>query len=511
MNLKNILILAGLIMPASISYAQYTEDALTFSQTEQGGTARIKALGNAQTALGGDISSLAGNPAGLGLFTRSELSFTPEFTNFKSGSTYLNTQSSLQKDKAGLNQLGIVFTIPQTRLKGQDLKTGFLSLNLGISYNKTANYNYTTNYSGVNPRSSFADYVASLADKYLVSGAPTPTSSPFEEGSLEEMAYQNFLIEYNSQGYFAAPNVNNNQRNTTMYSGSQSETNFGLSGNFSNKVYIGASLGLASLNYKSDREFIESGNIRTFAGQDPDFTGGKYRLDYFTTQETEGSGINLKLGLIYKATQNVRFGFGFISPTWYSLKDTYSENLNTSYTKSNGSAIPAYTNPRSIYDTDYSLRTPYKVNAGLAFLGKKGLITADAEFVDYASINFNSSEYELNIEQNRNIKKMYKGAFNFKTGGELKLNPVALRVGFSSAGNPYENARFNLNTYSAGIGYRLSNFFIDLTFVSAVSKFDSKPYDIKATYADYNFTGSGEIAAMENTRNNVFATVGLRF
>src|SRR4051812_27254983 len=85
------------------SYAQYTNDALRFSQTQFGSTSRFKATGNAGTAVGGDLSSLGGNPAGLGLFTKSEFSLSPEFVNYSTQSAFLNEKTKAQTDKLNVN------------------------------------------------------------------------------------------------------------------------------------------------------------------------------------------------------------------------------------------------------------------------------------------------------------------------------------------------------------------------------------------------------------------------
>ena len=48
----------------------YFEDALRFSQSFPAGSARIMAIGGTQWSLGGDVSNIAGNPAGLGFFQK---------------------------------------------------------------------------------------------------------------------------------------------------------------------------------------------------------------------------------------------------------------------------------------------------------------------------------------------------------------------------------------------------------------------------------------------------------
>ncbi len=512
MKLKIFILLTGIALPVSL-FAQYTEDALRFSQTEQGTSSRIKALGGAQTAVGGDLSSLASNPAGLGLFTKSEFNFTPEFSNNSAHSKYLNNSVIADQSKAGVNQLGLVIYSPKRRYKGQDVNRGLISVNFGASVNKTNNFNAAVDYSGVNPRSSFADYLADLSNNYLANGDPATNSSALPAGSLEKMGYNNFLTEYNSSGYFPTTSLNNSQRNQVYHSGSQTEVNFGLASNFSNELYLGASLGLSSLHYEADREYSEAGNNQSYAGQDPDFTGGKYDLLFRSNQVTEGSGINLKLGLIYRAAPGVRFGLSFISPTWYTITDTYSEALDTRYTRSNGTAIlPAYTNNDEIYDTDYSLRTPYKTTAGLAVtMNNMALLTGDLEYVDYSSIKFGNSDYDLERSTTRDIRDRYKAAVNYKLGGELKLNPVSLRIGYNRTGNPYRHTEYSQNTYSGGVGYRSKNLYIDLTYARSAYNTTSRPYIISSTYNDFSVTGSGEAADIKNQRDNVYATIGFRF
>src|ERR1700754_2946273 len=81
MKVKYLLTAVAIVALAQHSFAQYSQDAVLFSTGQTGTTSRIKAIGNAETAIGGDLSSISGNPAGLGFFTKSELSVTPEFNS----------------------------------------------------------------------------------------------------------------------------------------------------------------------------------------------------------------------------------------------------------------------------------------------------------------------------------------------------------------------------------------------------------------------------------------------
>ena len=505
MKLRSIFIVAGIVLASNSLYAQYTSDVLRFSQPEQGATARFKGLGGAQTALGGDISSLSGNPAGLGFFTKSEFTFTPEFNNFKVGSEYLGNSQSSSKSKAGINQVGAVFYSPVNKTKGSDLNNGWVSVNFGIGYNKTNNFNQSTTYGGKNTKSSMADYFANLAGN-------TPTTS-LVQGSLEDMAYSNFLIEYDPSGYFPTTALNNTQQNVVTRSGSQSEVNIGMAGNYGNKLYLGVSLGLTNINYTSDIAFTENGNNLTYAGQDPVFVNGTYSFGYNSIQQTKGNGVNVKLGLIYKPVNELRLGLNFTTPTWYSLTDNFSENLNTKFRRADGTNIPEYTNPLSNYNAEYSLRTPYKVSGGAAYiLGNSGLITADVEYVDYSSIHFSSNFATEQTNTNRDIAALYKGNFNYRAGLELKVvDQFMVRGGYSYSGSPYKNLDFTTQAYSGGLGYRFDNYSLDVTYRHTKWDSTNSPYTISSDYPDYSFTGAGPTANLKNSADNVFLTFGVRF
>ncbi|NEU07962.1 hypothetical protein GZH53_06520 [Flavihumibacter sp. R14] len=512
MNFKKLFLLTALIAAGGQTFAQYASDALLFSQFQQGASSRFKAMGSAQTAVGGDIGSLSSNPAGLGLFTKSEFNVSADFSNRQVDAQYLGINLTAEKGHLGLDQIGGVIYNSISRPKGSDPKTGLLSFNYGASYNKTNNFNSTIEYTGTNPRSSMADYFSDLASFYLSGGDPATNNNALPINSLERMAYDNFLIEYDPGGYFPSTSLNNDQRNLVYRTGSQSEVNFGAGANYSNKFYFGASLSLASLNFNSDRQYTEGGSNRTFPGQQPEFIGGTYNLGYNSNQITSGTGFNAKVGMIYRATKDVRVGFNIISPTWFQISDSFSESLDTRYTRADGNSIPPYTNSPQTYDTDYNLRSPFKVNGGLsAIINKQGLLSADIEYVDYSTIHFDSGDPITDQNTNEDIRDLYKAAVNFRVGGEYKFNSMMLRAGYNHIGTAFKNLDVTADILSAGIGYRTNQFYIDLTYQNASNNNTSTPYVISSDYADYEITGAGEVATLKNTSNNVFLTIGTRF
>ena len=69
--------------------AQNEVDALRYSTQNLSGTARYSAMGGAFGSLGGEFSTLSSNPAGIGMYQFSELTFTPSL-NLNATKSYYN-------------------------------------------------------------------------------------------------------------------------------------------------------------------------------------------------------------------------------------------------------------------------------------------------------------------------------------------------------------------------------------------------------------------------------------
>src|SRR5690606_37366155 len=131
MNLRKLLLAGLLISGSGVVHAQYVEDGMRFSQSETGATARFKAMGNAQTALGGDLSSISGNPAGLGFFNTSDAAISFGYFGNLNKSTYYDTTIDQQDGYMGISQLGAVFNLPTRRFANQSTTQGWLNFNMG--------------------------------------------------------------------------------------------------------------------------------------------------------------------------------------------------------------------------------------------------------------------------------------------------------------------------------------------------------------------------------------------
>jgi len=496
MRFRILLSMAAIVAATGELHAQYSADALRFSQTQSSSTARFKAIG-AQTGVGGDLSSIGSNPAGIGLFTRSEFSFTPEFNSYNADASYLGKTTIGKKDQLGLAHAAVVWNSTVSKPRGAKLDEGWISFNFGIGYNRTKAFGDNILFSGTNTQTSIADYYAQLATTNY--GAPNSLPS----GSLERMAYDNYLIGYDKGNgqYFPETDVNNVQTKNDLRTGSQGEFNFAFGANYSNQFYVGASIGIASINYTSSANYKEKGYNVTERND--------YDMSYRQSQITKGSGINAKLGAIYRPVPTVRLGATIESPTWYTIDDSYSEVLDTKYGKNKVDS--QFLNNDETYDFSYKLRTPLKVSGGIGvFINDQGFISADVDYVDYSTINFstvqNYDDPEVILDNNREILNNYKSAINYRLGAEYKFDKLMLRAGYGVQGNPYkslDNDRFKTSTYSGGLGYRFNDIYIDMTYQQIVYNSDIKPYTLNP--------GNSPLASIKNTRNNVFLTVGKRF
>jgi len=483
--------------------AQYSQDAIRFSGAQTGATSRIKALGNANVAVGGDLTSIGGNPAGLGFFTKSELSITPEFNMNKVSSDFLGQSSKGSRNDANLNNASVLFFSKLNKAPGQDKTKGWLSVNFGASYNRTNNFYQKTYYSGINSSSSIADYYAALGNTALDNNYSL-------NGYLEGWAEAQKLITLNSAGnYEATTTLEGTQSNTIVSTGGQSDLNFSFGANYSNKFYIGAGFGITSLRYNSTSNFVEDNFQYNNLNQD-------FVSTYTRDQVTRGNGFNGRLGFIYKPIETVRIGATFTTPTWYTIDDNSYEGLSTVY--KGGNNYRANNGYSDTYPSSYRLRTPLKVAGGIAvFAGKLGFITGDVEYVDYSSTKLSNNtddDYGIDFTQDNNdIKRLYKSAVNARVGLEARLNSsVLLRGGYGIQGSPFKegvipeddtNNRYGTTTtVSGGLGYRFGQYYIDATFVHLNNATKQYPYEIGDLSPD---------ARVVNKNNNVFVTLGLRF
>lgn len=497
------------------SNAQSLDDALTLSREDAGGSARIKGLGNTQTALGGDISAINGNPAGLGFFSRSDISVTFNYLGNKNKTLYEGMNSNSKKDNFGIDQAGVVFHFPTSNYRSN---SGWQNFNVGLSYNKTQNYNNKLAYEGINNNTTI---VNALSD--IMSGS---FGTDFAGSNIVEQ------FEDPENGYFplAKETGEKNQYNEMITRGNRSKTAIAFGSNYNNRFYIGATLGITSFRYEKNTQFIENGWTKSrneILADNPnsdyadpskpayDFVEASYELFDNFSQVSEGSGIDVKLGMIFKPSTDWNIGLTINTPTWTTVKEDTRAYTDIDYYDNETAKDPFSSYNSDFYDSgvDYNLTTPWKFGLGLSKFFNRGLITADMEYVTYNTMRYSTANNSINNSYdnlNRDIKDFYKNAVNFRVGGEyLFTNTLSGRAGFNYFGNPYKGDIDDENySGSLGLGVKLTNtLYMDLALVHQVSSYKQVAYAINESF----WNAPSPVASIDHKRTSGILTIGAKF
>lgn len=511
--MKKCFLIAALLFGAVIaSFAQSPEDILRYSYFQQQGTARSIAIGGAMGSLGGDISALYVNPAGLGMYRTSEIVISPGFAMNNNKATFRGSGFNTNKTGFGLGTTGAVFgnSSPYSRNRSE-------AFSIGIS--QTANFNNTLTYKGLNDFSSYSEQFSEEAARSGYSNFDAILNDPaYAFGT--SLAIDTYLIDTFNNGSaikghpeFILENGGAlNQQKTIKTSGGIYEIGLGYAANANDKFYYGVSLGIPIVSYTRNTYFKESD------ATDSANNGFNYS-EWNDKLTTNGVGFNAKIGIIYKPVSQVRLGITVHTPSFYVLTDRESANMTTDIEE----GAPYQSNSTRFVDggigsTRYLSNSPWKFIASASYVinevndvtKQKGFVTADVEYNTYSSGSFSSSDAQT-AEDNSYydalksiIKASYKNAFNLRLGGELKFNTLMVRLGGAYYGNPYKDSELssNITQLGGGIGYRNKGIFIDLGYTYVMHKDVNFPYrlqDKANTFATY-----------KNNQSNVLLTVGFK-
>lgn len=491
--MKRTIIFISLTLLCVLSYSQTLYDGLKTSTYDISGTARYSSMAGAFGALGGDASSIKDNPAGLGIYRKSEISFTTDFLTQNMKSDWNGKSSTDTKTSSGFNNFSYIMALPTWR--NESGTKGLLSSNFSFSYNKLKNFDRNLNINSNSVNSSMTDYFAYFTgnltnsalewDNYPQNG----NSSPFDNVDLpwmSVMAHYGRLIRPYNNGWESL--LNSGEKVTPSYKlneyGKINEYSVGWSGNFSNRVYLGATLNLQSIDYNSTSTYNEEfGN-----------NGGMTLVnDLFTT----GNGVNVNVGAIVVPADFMRIGIAFHSPVIYKLTTTNYSTLTFNTTVDGRLESPSF-------NKDYEFKTPMVLNLSTAFiLNSKGLFSIEyvlTNFKNAKMMDQNGSTLDYQYDNN-DIKDMLNNSNTIKIGGEYKLTDnFALRAGyaFTSAITKPDATKWmvpttvrtdpefflhnSTNYLTAGVGYRSSGWFIDFGFMHKLLNESYYAFNSKGLY-----------------------------
>ncbi|MBK7938606.1 MAG: hypothetical protein IPJ82_16655 [Lewinellaceae bacterium] len=476
-------------------FSQAVTDVLRYSVLRPGGTGRFMGVGGAMGALGADFGTLSTNPAGLALFRTDELSITPGLKFTHTDATLPGGETDEEDRSAfGFDNLGLVFN---TTPRASRWKT----FNVGLGFNRQNNFNQSVFYQG-DGNGSIMNSFFEDAQSTFGQGGTEEDLYPFTSGlawQANAIYFQDNALTYDFAGFENA-SVDRSQTLNTF--GSMNEMLISFAGNYDEKLMVGVTIGVPFVNYRLEGEYIESDPGGDVDGNVPYFGG----LTYTELLRTEGVGVNLKMGVIYKVNQAVRLGVAVHTPTSLGLTDSYSNTFAYSYGDGSGS-YDGETLFSPDGTSDYRLRTPWRaIASGAVILKKYGFISADLEWVDYGANHYNltgnapTNDDEIyERELNREIQSTYQPAMNIRLGGELVLDNFRARAGLNLNGKPEEGATGFNTAYSAGIGVRMESFFLDLGYRRFNGQGSILPY-----------VGAPEVKT-DVTSSDVVLTLGFKF
>jgi hypothetical protein len=477
-------------------FAQNVDDALRYSQIFYSGTARFMSMGGAFTALGGDISSLSQNPAGIGVFRSSELTISPQLFHIKTSAGFKGNSSS-DLYNFNLGQAGIV-----SNIISNENESGLITLNIGYSFNKTNNLNQSMLIQGIGSSGSMADYWAGKSNGFFkneLRNDPPNTGLPFDTWIIDTLPGSNtqYGTVFSNYGDNPPSVYGQNIRRLVSYQGYTGEHAISIGGNYSNKIFFGATFGISTLKYTSHFEHLESTDI-AMPSKFENFT-------YTDHYENSGTGYSLKLGAIIKPVEALRIGIAFHSPTYFRINEYFYENMTSNFT--DGGKYEFHNDPQRY---SYALTTPFRVLTGVALQVQKiALLSIDYEFVDYSTAKYSETGdgYDYG-PKNLYIKNSLKSASNIRLGGELRFQNLYLRSGYGYYGKAFrageDNQNLDYRSISFGTGFRERNISIDFAYTN---------YKSAQVYVLYPGDSNFEPAIADlNTRKNIFTiTLGYKF
>jgi long-subunit fatty acid transport protein len=257
--------------------------------------------------------------------------------------------------------------------------------------------------------------------------------------------------------------------------------------------------------------FRENANLYEFDAKNniPYFN----EFNFNTYLKTTGNGYNLKLGIIFKPTDNLRLGAAIHSPTFYKFSDAYNSSMTSSITYLSDGVTETYSakpDKQGVYD--YEIETPLKaIFSGAYVIGKSGLISVDYEIVDYSTAKLkNGSDGYNYYNENTTIQNAYKTVGNLHLGGEYRVNKIfSIRAGYENFPSVYQasylnsknmNSNTSYSTISGGFGFKQGNFFLDATLKRIMNDEYLKLYP-----------GATNMAKYVTAQDNLIFTLGYKF
>ena len=565
--MKKIISLAVLSLAMLPAAAQDTYENARLLGSDLNGTARYVGMGGALDALGADISTIGTNPAGIGIFRHSTISGSLGIVSQEDAVRFDQTR----KTNLSFDQVGFVWA----NVLDDDDDT---YMNFAFNYHKSRNFNqilsaanslkgaslsklaYGKSTLGNESQGGYyleeGDVLETIKGKdyYLVEGWQNSNSQSERAYTYTQWdhVYTNGLM-WDQNNFPATETFKNNFFEATGYDfnrghkGYIADFDFNFSGNINNRIFLGLTLGIHSVDYLGYSEYQEF--LVDSKGQS---IGNTVLAD---ERKITGTGVDLKLGAIFRPFEDspFRFGLSVITPTWYDLKSRNATLLinATDYAATHpGTEKWGWKEFSSGETYEFKYYTPWKFGLSLGHTVDDYLaLGAGIEYSDYSTADTrvndgydsygNADSYSDEI-MNRNTEQALKSVLTCRVGAEFKPDPsMAVRLGYNyvspaynkngirdtrlaSLGNWYSSTADYTNweathRITCGLGYKYENWNFDVAYQYNTTKGTFYPFQPDFTFTDVISSSSvleTNISTPTNVkfnRHQVLFTIGYTF
>ena len=522
--------------------AQETYENTNLTSTDLNGTARYVGMGGAMEALGADVSTIGSNPAGIGLFRRSQLSVSGGLLMQSNGKEY----GDGKKTNASFDQIGFVYTTRASRGS---------NLNFGFNYTKGKNFDFLLNASGKlgngsQNNQSYLKYVLGSEnyggfdvrkkdDAYIGFASPQANFVSWTWNQLDYLYFNTLLPDATTAGKF-----NNYLADSYTFdkasTGYVGNYDFNISGSIQDQFYLGLTFGLKDVHYDSESRYNER------------LSNGVGDVSVLDIRRITGTGFDITAGIIVRpiASSPFRIGAYVKTPTWYDLTTSnvtrIDKNTNTGGKNDWGKVPNSY---------DYKLWTPWKFGLSLGHtVGNYLALGLTYEFEDHSTLDsrindggyyndYYGTYYETSSadkSMNKHTKQALKGVSTLKMGAEYKpTSNLALRLGYNyispkynkdaqkdptivSPGSAYSSSTDfvnwdSTNRFTFGIGFQINKFNVDLAYQYSMQKGTFYPFSTMnfsihdtATGNTTSYSNQAVGAKVDNNRGQLLLTVSYR-
>ena len=435
--MKKILLI--LLLAYGLSPIAKSQDVQRFAQRSTMGSARYVGMGGAMTAIGGDPSAAMDNPAGLGLYRRSEISITIDETI--DHTQQVGSNDVYQRTRFAAPQLSAIWAWGKA-----NKQRGLVFNNFMFSYHRLANFNRDIVVQGggmgmVPTICNITNDMGGVSEENLQN---RPWDN-VEIGWLSILGYEAYLIDPIEKNQWQPAVHFTNGLLSISETGTSDQYTLSWASNINNQWYIGIGLNVPTINYTKHTSLQESNKSNS--------------AELKSMFHVSGVGVSGSLGLIYRPIQALRIGASLQTPTVMNLSRQTTGDM---YSTIAGQRYEILTPESGVMDI--KIASPLRSSVSIAGqIGNVGLLAVQ---YDYAHSKEMEDMHTLRIGAEA---QAYRGLF-FNAGyvyesSFMREEEPKWLLGYNEIRTDMDYRYTAATQYaSAGIGYRCDKVVAQLAY-----------------------------------------------